>query len=272
MAVNFDNSAQVYEESGLVQKAAGERLLDLLSIPPEADVLDLGCGSGGMTSRIAAATTGQVLGIDNSKCMVNEARERYIYKGNLEFLVKDVREIDYINAFDRIFCNSAFQWFSQPERVITSCFKALRKGGIIGIQAPATAEYCPQFIYAMKKVRCDPRTGAIFEHFINPWSMFDSADDYQTILSHTGFIVELCHVVSEKTMYLPGEVYGIFHSGAENGYLNQDYYDIPIDQAYIKICRTIIKDAFNELADDQGLIELVFTRAYMVARKPGPVL
>lgn len=272
MTVNFDNSAQIYEESGLVQKAAGERLLSLLSIPPEADVLDLGCGSGGMTSRIAAATTGQVLGIDISECMVNEARERYMYKGNLRFLVKDVMELDYNNAFDRIFCNSAFQWFSEPETVITRCFTALREGGIIGIQAPATADYCPQFIYAMEKVRCDPSTGAIYKHYKNPWSLFDSADDYQTVLSHAGFIVELCRVVREKTMYMPGEVYGIFHSGAENGYLNQDYYDIPIDQNYIKTCRTIIQDAFSELTDGRGLIELVFTRAYMVARKPGPVL
>lgn len=272
MAVGFDEKARIYEESGLVQKAAGERLLELLAVAPDADVLDLGCGSGGMTSRIAAATAGKVLGIDISECMVNEARECYMYKDNLEFLVKDVIALDDINAFDLIFCNSAFQWFSQPERVMTRCFAALRGGGIIGIQAPATADYCPQFIYAMKKVGRNPRTGAIFKHFKSPWLLFDHADDYQAILNHAGFAVELCSLVTEKARYTPDEVYGIFQSGAENGYLNQDYYDIPIDEAYIELCRTLIKDAFFELADAQGLIELVFTRVYLVARKPDPAL
>lgn len=266
--VDFNTKAVTYEQTGLVQKVAGDRLLELLSIPPEADVLDLGCGSGGITNRIAAATSGRVLGIDLSEGMIREARSRYKHMCNLDFVIMDVVNLDYINKFDRIFCNSAFQWFSQPEKILAGCFAALKPEGVMGIQATATANYCPQFLYVMQKVARDQRTGKVFQYFKSPWLFLDGAEDYSNLFKAAGFEIDHCRLINEKTMYTVDEVYGIFKLGAENGYLNKAYYNVPIDLEYVEDCRTIIKTAFEELTNAMGLVELVFTRVYVLVKKP----
>ena len=73
--------------------------------------------------------------------------------------------LDYSEAVSVIFCNSAFQWFVDPARVLANCCKALRPSGRLGIQAPARRNYCPNFLAALAAVKADPRTAAIFAAF-----------------------------------------------------------------------------------------------------------
>jgi len=49
--VNFNSKAFTYANNSLVQKSASEILLNLLSIQPGEDVLDLGCGPGHITKK-----------------------------------------------------------------------------------------------------------------------------------------------------------------------------------------------------------------------------
>lgn len=242
--------------------------MDLLSITAEVDVFDLGCGSGGNTSKIAASTRGLVLGLDLSEGMVEKARKEHVNFSNLFFIVGDAQDIDFEEQFDRVYCNSAFQWFEDPTTVLKACYHALKPGGLIGIQATATANYCPQFIFAMGRVAQHPETAETFKSFKNPWLFLDSVEEYCELFKEAGFVIEYSSMVIEKSLYSVNQAYGVFKSGAENGYLNQDYYDRYIDQAYIEASRKIIKDSFNELADEKGMMELTFNRVYLTARKP----
>lgn len=70
-----------------------------------------------------------------------------------------------------------------------------------------------------------------------------------------------------RTKNTPEEVFDIFSSGAIAGYLNQDYYDIEIDEDYIVTFKEIVKDAFVRAANNQGEIELIFNRVFLVAIK-----
>ena len=65
--VNFNSKAFTYANNALVQKSASEILLNLLSIQKGEDVLDLGCGPGHITKKIAQITEGTVMGIDISQ-------------------------------------------------------------------------------------------------------------------------------------------------------------------------------------------------------------
>lgn len=59
-------------------------------------ILDLGCGSGGLSKLLSDAGAKYVLGTDISKNMISEANKTAI-KGKLEFKVMAMEEIDQIH-------------------------------------------------------------------------------------------------------------------------------------------------------------------------------
>jgi ubiquinone/menaquinone biosynthesis C-methylase UbiE len=228
--VDFSRIAAKYESLSSIQKSAAEILLRLIEIGDNDDVLDLGCGVGNLTMKIREITKAKVMGIDPSEGMIKKAIEKS-RTFDMIFKVKSAEEMDYKDCFDIIFCNSSFQWFRYPEKAVKNCYTALRKGGRIGIQAPAKRKYSPNFIDAVEKVKIDPRTKDIFAHFKEPW-FFD-----------------------------------IFSSGAASGYLGQDFYDVKIGVDYIENFKKIVKETFVQQANNQGEIELIFNRLFLVAIK-----
>jgi hypothetical protein len=60
-------------------------------------------------------------------------------------------------------------------------------------------------------------------------------------------------------------VYKIFQSGAENGYLNQSFYPVPLTDDYVEAFRKLVKESIKEQADESGIVNLKFTRVYLVA-------
>jgi len=45
---DFSTIASFYREKSHVQANAGKQLIDLLKIAPDADILDVGCGTGNL--------------------------------------------------------------------------------------------------------------------------------------------------------------------------------------------------------------------------------
>lgn len=266
--LNFSSKAASYEETGLVQKMTGNILLNLADITGSGNVLDLGCGPGGTTARIALLTSGQVVGVDVSEGMIEKANSTYSGLPNLCFLVKDASQLDYVNQFDHIFCNSVFQWFTDPGPVIKECWRALKPGGNMSIQAPATCRYCPMFVDAIDGFVNHSETAAIFKHFKSPYFFLDSAQEYRDLFTQYGYDVEYCELEYESNRFTVDEVMGIFKSGAENGYLNQAYYDLELNSKYIETCRGILRSLLRSKADADDKVDLEFTRVYLKARKP----
>jgi trans-aconitate methyltransferase len=118
-------NAELYDEkhSFVWKMAAG--VLDLLGAKPGERILDLGCGTGHLTEKIAAAGA-KVVGVDRSPDMVLQAREKY---PALQFEVMDAREISFAEPFDAVFSNATLHWIKEPERVIMGIVKTLRAGG-----------------------------------------------------------------------------------------------------------------------------------------------
>lgn len=266
-SVNFNAKASTYEQNALVQKAAGDVLLNLLGLQSNEDVLDLGCGPGNLTAKIAGLTQGLVTGVDFSEEMIKKAGALHKELRNVRFLVKDAADLGLTNAVDVIFCNSAFQWFPNPKTVLMQCLAALKPGGRMGIQAPATENYCPNFVAALEKVKTDPVTREIFSHFQSPWFFLNTTEEYAQFFAECGFQVRHCGLSAECTRYSPEQIYRVFQSGAENGYLNQAYYPVALSDDYIRTFRRLVKEALQEQADSTGTVELKFTRIYLVASK-----
>ena len=116
-------SASDYAANAGFVPALGAPVLALLDPQPGEFVLDLGCGDGVLTERIAAAGA-RVVGIDASEDMVAAARQR-----GIEAHVADAQSLAYDRQFDAVFSNAALHWMLGANAVAAGVFRALRPGG-----------------------------------------------------------------------------------------------------------------------------------------------
>jgi trans-aconitate methyltransferase len=125
VAENAKWDAGLYDDkhSFVWKLAAG--VLELLNSQSGERILDLGCGTGHLTAKIAE-TGAHVVGIDRSPEMIRQAKEKY---PSLRFEVMDAREIQLEGNFDAVFSNATLHWIREPERVISGIKRLLRPGG-----------------------------------------------------------------------------------------------------------------------------------------------
>jgi trans-aconitate methyltransferase len=120
---NWD--AGLYDDKHSFVWKLAAAVLELLDAKPGERILDLGCGTGHLTARIAEAGA-HVVGVDRSPEMIRQAKEKY---PSLRFEVMDARQIALDGNFDAVFSNAALHWINEPERVISCIKKSLRPGG-----------------------------------------------------------------------------------------------------------------------------------------------
>ena len=103
----------------------GEDVVELLDPKPGEHILDLGCGSGHLTNKIAGRGA-QVIGLDASPAMVAQARQNY---PQMQFLLQDAATMDFESEFDAVFSNAALHWMLDAASVARAIARALRKTG-----------------------------------------------------------------------------------------------------------------------------------------------
>lgn len=118
------NAALYDEKHSFVWKMAAG-LLELLAAKPGERILDVGCGTGHLTGKIAASGAA-VVGIDLSPEMIQQAREKY---PALRFEVMDARQIRLSDSFDAVFSNATLHWVMEPEQAIAGIARVLRPSG-----------------------------------------------------------------------------------------------------------------------------------------------
>jgi SAM-dependent methyltransferase len=112
-----------YARVGAFVAELGGAALDLLDPQPGERILDVGCGEGTLTGRIATRGA-SVLGIDNSPEMVAAARAN-----GIDALLMDVADMPFAAEFDAAFSNAALHWVLQKEQAARAIFRALKPGG-----------------------------------------------------------------------------------------------------------------------------------------------
>ncbi len=262
----FSLISSSYQKKAVLQEAAGQKLFDLLAIRRNDSVMDLGCGPGHLTRKIRDLATGTVYGIDPSEAMIAKAR-RNCQALAVTFLTTDAESFDTPQTFDAIFCNSSFHWFHDPARALANCCRVLRPGGRIAIQAPARANYCPNFTKATEALLADPRTRHAFSQFRPPWFFLETADEYARLAQSAGLTPRQCNIEESNELCLPDKVMAVFESGAAAGYLSSEYYETKVDSEYFDAARRIIRASFQAQANENGNVPLTFSRIYMLAEK-----
>jgi len=115
----------LYESSHSFVWEYGRDLVGLLAPQPGERILDVGCGTGQLTSEIAAAGA-HVQGIDNSASMIERARGNH---PGLGFEVADVCALPYDGQFDAVFSNAVLHWVLNAETAARAIARALKSGG-----------------------------------------------------------------------------------------------------------------------------------------------
>jgi trans-aconitate 2-methyltransferase len=263
---DFTSISHRYEKDSLVQKSAGDVLLDLADVQPLDDVLDLGCGAGNLTHQIREKTQGNIVGIDASEGMIRKAAEKY--GKEIRFFACRAEEMDFHSQFDLIFCNSTFQWFRDPDPILAKGLDALRPDGRIVIQSPARRDYSPTFLKGIDAVASDPMTRRTFAGFRSPWLFLETEEEYRTLFEKAGFRVEYAKIEKNISRHSPEEIFRIFNSGAAAGYLNSEYYVFAWPEGYSELFGEIVRRNFEHQATD-GILDLIFHRIYLLAFKSG---
>jgi trans-aconitate methyltransferase len=208
-------------------------------------------------------TRGRVAGADPSAGMI-AAAGRDVPAG-VELACVAAEELPYEAEFDLVVSNSALQWFRDAPAAFARFRRALRPGGRVAIQAPATSRYSPEFVDAMEDVARDPRTREVFATCRPPWRWLETADAYAALLEAAGFEIGLARIDELSSRETPDGALRIFGSGAEAGYLGRASYPAPLPRGYADAVREIVRAAFERMAGPDGTVELRFRRVFLAA-------
>ena len=123
-----------YHQFQAERSAPFDDLLKLVSVRPGLKVVDLGCGTGELTRRLAdLLPNGDVLGLDSSSQMLEKAQVHQ--KPGLRFEAGDQANLQ--GDWDLIFSNAALQWSPDHLHLISHLVSRLKPAGQIAVQVPS---------------------------------------------------------------------------------------------------------------------------------------
>jgi trans-aconitate methyltransferase len=144
------------------------QLIELLASQPGERILDLGCGIGELSGRIAESGA-VVVGLDRLGVLLEQARYRF---PNIEFVEADFFDYAPETAFDAVFAHAVLDWIAPPDRAAKRIHGLLKPGGRLAAALGGANETARQLeaYYAPK-----PR-------------------EYAKLLKKAGFAVEVCEI------------------------------------------------------------------------------
>lgn len=187
------NPDQYARNARFVADLAGP-VLELLAPHAGERILDLGCGDGVLTARLAASGC-DVVGVDSSAAQVAAARAR-----GVRAECQDGAALAFVGQFDAVFSNAALHWMRDPDAVIAGVHRALVPGG----------RFVGEFggHGGLAQIRAALRSALAArgrdEAALCPW-YFPTAADYRARLEAGGFTAIAVDLIPRPTP-LPGDI------------------------------------------------------------------
>jgi len=128
---------EVYNQFKSERSAPFYDLLALLKVQPGLEVVDLGCGTGELTAKLAEKLPGaKVLGVDSSAEMLAGSRTTGDSVLNFECIaIED--QLKKSIQWDIVFSNAALQWVPDHEALFSQIITKIKAGGQLLVQMPA---------------------------------------------------------------------------------------------------------------------------------------
>jgi trans-aconitate methyltransferase len=182
----------------------GQPVVVLLAPQTGERILDLGCGDGALTRRLADVGA-IVVGVDSSAEQIAAAQA-----AGLDARVMSGEALTFDNEFDAVFSNAALHWMRRPAAVIAGVWRALRPGGrFVGeMGGHGNVQHIKTALVAALDRRGLDGNAAV------PW-YFPTPDEYQGLLEAQRFRVRAIELIPRPTP-LPGDIVAWLETFAEN--------------------------------------------------------
>jgi trans-aconitate methyltransferase len=183
----------LYANNGRFVALMAESLLEALEPRPRERILDLGCGDGFLTRRIAESGA-TLVGVDSSPQMIAAAQ-----KQGVDARLAGGEALPFDQEFDAVFSNAALHWMKDQDAVLKGVFRALKPGGRF------VAEFGGQGNIAAIRVALLAvlTTRGIAPELIEN-NRFFSSQEYQARLQRQGFVVEEISLTPRPTPLASG--------------------------------------------------------------------
>jgi len=132
---------EVYDQFKEERSAPFFDLLKLVKSKTDLSVIDLGCGTGELTSKLLDyLEDSKVVGIDSSAEMLEKAAH---YKtSRLHFEQRSIEDqLNLPDTFDLIISNAAIQWCGNHKELFPRIISKIKAGGQLAVQIPSNHEY-----------------------------------------------------------------------------------------------------------------------------------
>ncbi|TSB47672.1 class I SAM-dependent methyltransferase [Alkalicoccobacillus porphyridii] len=184
-------NAQAYDGKHSFVSNYGHALLDMLNPLEGETILDLGCGTGDLATKIAQSGA-KVTGVDQSPAMVQQAQSKY---PDLSFHVLNATKLPYQDEYDAIFSNAVLHWVKPPEQALSTIFQSLKSQGrfVAEFGGQGNVKQITDELFKQLKQSNVPSA-----HLEFPW-YFPSIAEYTSLMEMAGFRVILAQHFDRPT-------------------------------------------------------------------------
>ena len=169
----------------------GAQLIELLNPLSGERILDIGCGTGALTQKIAERGA-EIIGIDQSAEMIGKAREQF---SGISFEVMNAVDLQVEGLFDAVFSNATFHWIKSQALLTQGIVRVLRPGGRMVVEFGGSGNVET----IIRQVRTTLRVSGYTEHASREVWYFPSISTYATLLESHGLEVTLAQLYDRPT-------------------------------------------------------------------------
>lgn len=243
------STAQTWDPASYARNARfvsdlGSPVVEMLAPKPGERILDLGCGDGVLTKRLADLGC-EVTAIDSSVPQIEAAR-----KLGLNAFVISGEDLPYNEEFDAVFSNAVLHWIRRTDVMLAGVYRALKPDG--RFVAECGGHGCIRKIRTALVQALNSR-GFNGEARI-PW-YFPTPGDYATRLERAGFRVDTIALIPRPTP-LPGDIIDYLETFARNFF--QGFSDEARNE-YLQEVRAILEPQLRD-ADGRWVADYVRLR------------
>lgn len=188
-----------YHRHSYNQEFFANEMLDHYPFSGDEKVLDIGCGTGNITAKMAALLpNGSVVGVDNSQDMIGYAQEHFSNQQlNLQFINRDVQDLDFENQFDLAISFTALHWVPDQLDALEKIKRSLKSSGRIMIQIPTLSD---NFNRVLQSVVESASWSPYLSDFQPGWRFY-YPNEYRALLEDAGLQPQRVEMVKHKDTF-----------------------------------------------------------------------
>lgn len=189
--MNITWDAEGYRERFSFVHQYGEDVLKLIEAPQGKRVVDLGCGNGALTQKLAELGC-QVVGIDASKEMLAVAQKQY---PQLSFRLGNALDFQLERKAQVIFSNAVFHWIDEDKQdaMLEHIASQLETGGQLVCEFGGKG--CAEAVHSTLET-CFAKRGLHYPRVF----YFPSIGEYAPMLERQGLKVEYAVLFNRPTL------------------------------------------------------------------------